>query len=280
MSRGSLNIFHNTAHRLQALGFALVFPLLMGAQSQDSLRLSLSLPVRTLICSADHLGNIYTINENHSLEKYAPDGRLLSRYTNNRLGVPNAIDVSNPLKILLWFADFRMAVLLDRSLTELGQLDLLETGSPEVRILASARDGHFWLYDEVALKLKKIGADGRTIFESPPLNTIVSGKISFQRIIDYGDRIYAVDDQRGIWVFDPYAQYIQLMTNTQQTQFQIKDGYIYFLTDQALVFESIRPGERKSIPLPPEAISNKARISLGPAEIMISLGNQLQVFRF
>ncbi|UPT66170.1 MAG: hypothetical protein M0D57_17035 [Sphingobacteriales bacterium JAD_PAG50586_3] len=59
----------------------------------------------------DKLDNVYVINDNE-IFKYKPDGKLFNRYSNKSLGKVTMIDVSNPLKILLFYKDFSRIVYL------------------------------------------------------------------------------------------------------------------------------------------------------------------------
>jgi hypothetical protein len=270
----------NPGKRVIWLFFALLghFSPPLGAQNTDSMSLVLRLPVPAVLAAADHLNQLYTVQAGGLMEKYSPEGKYLSRYSNNRLGAPSAIDVSNPLKIVLWFADFRMAVLLDRNLTELGQIDLIAAGIPEVRTLASSRDGHFWVYDEVAFRLKKIDASGQLLLESPPLNTLIPEKITFRRLFDDGNRLYAWDEERGLWMFDPYGQWLDTRASIRDEQFQIGSGYFYFLHQDMLRYEPLRPGPVREQALPDSARLPGARCWLAPERLLVQHGNFLEVF--
>ena len=87
------------------------------AQPSDTLVVQRSLPLSARRATTDQLGNLYLVTTGNALEKYTPEGLFLTRFTNNRLGAIQSVDVSNPLKVLVWYADFRTVVFLDRSLT-------------------------------------------------------------------------------------------------------------------------------------------------------------------
>src|SRR5438552_190098 len=66
--------------------------------------------------TADNLGNFYTVREDE-LIKYLPNGKMFARYSNLKLGSISAIDVTNPLKILLYYRDFQQIIFLDNQLS-------------------------------------------------------------------------------------------------------------------------------------------------------------------
>ena len=124
-------------------------------QRADTLVLLQTLTIPATLVTIDNLGNVYLLTLHNTLEKYDAEGHRLARYSNNRLGPVTSIDAANPLKVLVWYADFRTAVFLDRSLTELGTLSLDAAGFSVVRSVAMSFDGNLWAYDEALFKLKK-----------------------------------------------------------------------------------------------------------------------------
>ncbi len=65
-------------------------------RAADSFSLLLNLPVQARFATADNLGHLYLITATNAVEKYAPDGRLLTRYSNNRLGWAAGLVSSRP----------------------------------------------------------------------------------------------------------------------------------------------------------------------------------------
>ncbi len=190
----------------------------------DTFRLTLTLPVAARYATADNLGNLYIITTENAIEKYAPDGRLLTRYSNLRRGQALNIDAGNPLKVLVWYADFRMIVFLDRSLTLLGELNLIEAGYPEVRTVAAAMDGRIWLYDEVNFRLVKISQEGEKIFESQALSQVLPGPVGIVYIRDDNNRVCASDPAQGLLEFDAYSQFQRLIPEKGIRDFQLTEA--------------------------------------------------------
>ncbi|MFN8302500.1 MAG: hypothetical protein U0U46_08415 [Saprospiraceae bacterium] len=179
------------------------------AQPSDTLVVQRSLPLSARRATTDQLGNLYLVTAGNALEKYTPEGLFLTRFTNNRLGAIQSVDVSNPLKVLVWYADFRTVVFLDRSLTPLGELHLIDAGYPEVRTVAAAADGNLWVYDETSFKLSKLSAAGTPLYESQDLNLILNHRLQISSLYDDGVRVLAADPLHGLYCFDPYAQYLR-----------------------------------------------------------------------
>jgi len=67
--------------------------------------------------TVDNLDNIYTIS-NNQLKKTDANGDSVAIFNDvKKYGNPSSVDVSNPLKILLYYKNYSTVVVLDRFLT-------------------------------------------------------------------------------------------------------------------------------------------------------------------
>jgi hypothetical protein len=248
-----------------------------GAAEPDSLVPALHLNLSALYATTDPLGNVYVITPELSIEKYAPDGRLLTRYTQNRYGMPAYLDVTNPLKVLVWYADFRTVVWLDRSLTDLGELNLIDAGYPEVRNVGAAQDGNLWIYDEAGFRLRKISADGRPLFESQDLNLIFGETLQISCIREYETGVLAAETRQGALQFDSYGQYVRTTMLTGTAQFLIKGREAYFIRENELCTYSLSPvpAPTKCLLLPKDA----TRAWLGAGTVIVAKNRGLEIWK-
>lgn len=216
-----------------------------------------TLPVAARFATADQLGQAYVITAQNAIEKYAPNGQPLARYTQNRLGSATWLDASNPLKIMVLYADFRTAIFLDRNLTELGALNWEAAGHPFARRVAMASDGNLWLYDEADFRLKKIAAaTGETLAESQPLHLLLETPPQQPAaLLEAENRVFLSDTAQGIFVFDAYAQFSKLLKINGVEQFSVSAGRAFFVRDGTLCMESLVGfrSEKISLPLPARA---------------------------
>lgn len=244
----------------------------------DSLRLERSLPVTARFATTDNLGNLYLISPKNILEKYAPDNRLLSRYSNNRLGTAVWLDVTNPLKVLVWYADFRTVVFLDRNFTQTAELNLISAGYPEVRTVAAAADGNMWLYDEVAFQLKKISPDGQTRFESQALNLIQADRLNIHTIRDNGREVFAAEPDQGILCFDNYAQYQRTLDWKNIASFTLEGNQLSYCRDSSLHLEQLPGFVSRQIALPASARQAGAPYWLSAGRLLVQNGALLEIW--
>lgn len=227
-------------------------------------RLVSALTVQAHYATTDNLGNVYLVTPQNALEKYAPDGRLLGRYSNSRLGPAAWIDTSNPLKILVWYGEFRTAVFLDRNMAALGEFNLIAAGFPEVRNLTMAADGNLWLYDETAFQLLKITPSGDRLFESQRLNQLHPGRTHITCLRDNGNEVLASDPETGVFWFDAYGQLVKFLPWKNIDSFVLRADRLEYLLEGALCREQLRTFASERLPLPPSARLHPALTWLSP----------------
>src|SRR5215204_7381101 len=99
--------------------------------------------------TADNFDNIYLLNSYDQLKKIAANGDSVAVFNNvRRYGKVAQIDVSNPLRVLLFYKDFATVVVLDRLLSNRSTIDLRKQDIFQVEAVCLSYDNKIWLYDE------------------------------------------------------------------------------------------------------------------------------------
>lgn len=156
--------------------------------------------------NVDNLGNIYILSKDNQLKKLSANGDLIGVFNDvRRYGKIASIDVTNPLKLLVYYREFTTIVVLDRWLNNINIIDLRKQNILQAKAIGLAYDNNIWVYDELEAKLKRIGDDGslvdqttdfRQVFDSAPDPTVV---------IDQGGFVYLYDSVKGVFAFDHYG---------------------------------------------------------------------------
>src|SRR6202012_4840522 len=106
--------------------------------------------------AVDNLGNIYLLSKDNQLKKLSPEGDSLAVFNDvRRYGKISSIDVTNPLKILVYYREFTTILALDRYLNMINIIDLRNLGILQARAVGLAYDNNIWVYDELDAKLKR-----------------------------------------------------------------------------------------------------------------------------
>ena len=156
--------------------------------------------------AVDNLDNIYTVNSRNQLKKFDANGDSVAVYNDVRqFGKATLVDVSNPLKILLYYRDFATIVELDRFLNPVNVIDLRKLNIFQARTIGQSYDNMVWVYDELEHKLKKVNTQGKLIQETADLRLVLGKAISPVRIFDENKYVYVYDRQHGAYVFDYFG---------------------------------------------------------------------------
>ncbi len=103
--------------------------------------------------TVDNLDNIYVLNSRNQVKKFNANGDSVGVYNDVRkYGTATLIDVSNPLKLLLFYRDFGTVVMLDRFLNAVNSIDLRKQNILQSRAIGQSYDNKIWVYDELENK--------------------------------------------------------------------------------------------------------------------------------
>ncbi len=157
----------------------------------------------------DNLQNIYLISSNtNQIKKLNNNGDSVAVFNNVvRYGKIYSLDVTNPLKVLVYYKDFATLAILDRFLATRTTVDLRKLNITQVKAVAQSYDSNIWLYDEGEGKIKKIDENCNILLESSDLRLVFDDSLNPQKIIDNNGQLYLYDNRLGWLIFDYYAAF-------------------------------------------------------------------------
>ena len=236
------------------LCFSVNSSLRLSAQN-DSIQFTLieTLPYQAQVFATDKLQQSYLVNaSNNELIKFSPNGQVLFRFNNNRLGRLSHVDVANPFNVLLYYADYRTVITLDRTLSQTGEINLYDLDVIEVESVGMSNDNNIWLYDDVGFKLKKINHQGETLLESDNLNMSLDLRLMPNFILERDNLVFVNDPKEGIFVFDNFASFVKRIQIKDLQYFQVYNGQLIYLKEGQLVSFQMQALVNQEITLPPE----------------------------
>lgn len=158
----------------------------------------------------DELNQIYLLETSGRLIQYSSKGDSLTMYNDiKRFGIPDRLDVSNPMRPLLFFPAYSTMVMLDRLLTYRGSLSFRKLQQIQTNLGINAYDGNFWIYDEQEFKLKKINAEGNVLTESADLRLLLQDAPKPAALFESEQHVVLYDPGIGFFLFDLYGGYIK-----------------------------------------------------------------------
>lgn len=188
----------------------------------------------------DNLDNLYIISSTGQIKKLNAAGDSVGVYNQvKNYGKLYTIDVSNPLKLLLFYKDFSTVVILDRFLANQSMLDLKRFSILNPSAIGNSYDNNIWVFDEYDNKLKKVDEQGNKLLETPDFRTAFNQSISPQKIISDNNLVYVADTANGIFVFDNYGSFKRKITVKRWQSIAIANNNIISATGELItVFNS------------------------------------------
>lgn len=158
--------------------------------------------------TVDNLDNIYLITATNQLKKINGNGDSAGVFNDvKRFGTLTAIDVTNPLKILLYYKSFATVVVLDRFLNTRNTINFRKQNIFSVQSITTSYDNNIWLFDEQDYKLKKIDDDGRLLQETTDFRMLFDSVPSPINLVDKDNFVYLYDTAKGFYIFDYYGAF-------------------------------------------------------------------------
>ena len=205
------------------------------AQRDTAFRLVGTLPGEIADAAIDNLSNVYILTTTDQLKKYNASGDSLAVYNNvRRFGKVYSIDVSNPLKVLLYYKDFSSIVVLDRLLATRATIVLRRKNILDVTAIGQSFDNNIWVFDAFDNKLKKIDDEGNILLETSDLRQVFNQALAPQQIIDQNNQLYLYDPLNGLFVFDYYGTFKRKIPLLGWSNINITDKYVFGISNESL----------------------------------------------
>jgi hypothetical protein len=183
----------------------------------------------------DNLNNVYLLNANNQIKKLNDKGDSITVSNALKiLGDIYSMDVSNSLKIVVYYKDFTTIVVLDRFLKNVNTIDLRKDGILQAQAVAISYDNNYWVFDEVENKLKKIDDNGNTLLSTPDLRTVFDEPFLPEKIIDYNGYVYLYNKKTGCKIFDYYGALKQSIEPLNWNNIQVIKSSIIGFDDTSI----------------------------------------------
>jgi hypothetical protein len=185
--------------------------------------------------NVDNLGNIYLITAGNQLKKIRSNGDSIGVFNDvKRYGTVSFIDVTNPLKILLYYKNFATVVVLDRFLNMRNSINFRKQNIFSVQTIALSYDNNIWLFDEQDNKLKKIDEDGKLLQESTDFRMLFDTVPLPTQLTDKDNFVYLYDPEKGFYIFDYYGSFKNRLPFLHWNNVAVSEKNIYGFSNNKL----------------------------------------------
>ncbi len=202
--------------------------------------------------AVDNLGYMYLLGRGGELKKLNANGDSVSVFNDVRkYGRLYSIDVSNPLKVILFYRDFGTIVVLDRMLNNRNTIDMRKQQILQARAVAQSFDNGIWVYDELDGRLKRLDDNGTVTNETVDFRVVFDEPPAPAHIADADRLVYLYDPQKGLFVLDYFGNLRNKVALLGWTDVQVLGNRVIGRKGETL--ESYVPGtlklEEQSLPI-------------------------------
>jgi len=240
----------------------LVFILCFGLYSATSFSQGTKWVQRSVLESAaaqvkiDQLNNIYGVLKGE-IVKYDSEGKLLTRYSYKLIGEDVKLDVTNPMKVILYSEDQMTLIFLDSRLGELRQeINLFNQGYEQISLAATSHSNGFWLYDPINFKLIRFDQNFKKERESLNIAQLLRVEFYPTDMIEVDNKVYLTDPKNGIYVFDVYGNYIKRIPLKDISSLRISDRRLFFTRGGKLYGHNLIDQAEESVQLDAPVLSS------------------------
>lgn len=221
------------------------------AQIDSSFQFIKTIPGHFVSFEVDKLDNVFLIDENNQLKKINSRGDSMGVFNDvKKYGNLSYLDVSNPLKILLYYKNFASIVTLDRYLGIRNSINLRKEHIFSVNCLATSYDNNIWIFDEQEYQLKKINEEGKSLQQTVDIRLLLNETISPSTIIDHENFVYLYDPEQGFYIFDYFGSYKNKLSFLHWTDVSISNNTLYGFFNNQLETYQLGSLRLKEYPLP------------------------------
>ena len=175
----------------------------------------------------DQYGYFYIIDQDN-LIKYDSEGHTLYHYSNKLLGNIDQIDISNPLRPLLFYKDQGLIIVLDNTLSQQKEpISLNELGLYQTSCIANSNfDNGIWLYDIDVNEIIKINQLSQVNYRSGNLSVLIPNmEFPILNLKEKNRKLYVVTRNK-IFVMDQFGSLLSVINLSAEKGLIIKEKNI------------------------------------------------------
>lgn len=198
----------------------------------------------------DNLDNVYLLTPNDEVLKYEANGKLRWRYSNNRFGKLHSIDVSDPLRIILFYADFQQVVVLNNNLNEITKYAFAKTGDLWVTNVASANNNGLWIFDRMSNSLIKLSSNFTEQTRSQNLLQIFDTGLKPKKLLATNAFVLLQQEDNSLLQFDRFGGFLTTLPLDSVADFNVIGETIFYQKNGYLLQHQSLKTDAAKIQLP------------------------------
>lgn len=226
---------------------------------------------------SDEIGNYYVL-QGSELCKWNNRDTLFNRYSNLQYGDITIADVSNPLKILIYYKEFSRIVFLDNTLSDVKEdIDLQEIGLEQTTLVCTSYDNGLWIYNRIHFELIRFNKNMQELYRTSNLNLMLNVDFKPAYMVEKENKLYVSNPASGIYCFDIFGGLERTIPIKGITKFQVMDTYLIYLENGVLRQYDMKKFEDKALNTP---LAKALDFCISGRKLFLLEDNFLKVFRY
>jgi hypothetical protein len=209
------------------------------------------------IAGVDIKGNSY-YTRNNTLYKYDISGKQQYNYSHQNLGKISKVNISNPFKITVLYADPGIIILLDNTLSPVGsEIHLHQMGFDDPIIACPSEESGFWIYDASSGMFSFLNWNGLKMQQSVDVRRLYQQSFFPEEIALYSGFILVYTSGTGVLMLDNAGNVIKTFDDAPEMKAIGPNGIYFIENDKITVFDPVLMIE-SSIPFQTEEFQSFA----------------------
>ncbi|GAB5539725.1 MAG: hypothetical protein Salg2KO_18280 [Salibacteraceae bacterium] len=258
------------------LVFLLVLFSAIGKGQQVEWKLAYSLPLKMTQCKLDQINNIYCV-KNGELIKYDSFGKELSRFSDKLIGDDVHIDVTNPMKVLVYSPDQMTLITLDSRLGEMNErINFFKEGFEQITLAATSHSNGMWVYDPINFQIIRLGERLAEDRRSLNLAQLLRVKLFPTDLIEINNRVFLTDPEHGVFLFDVFGNYIKKIPILGVEHLMVSDDRLFFIEGGSLKAMRVKDSSIEEVEV---RLKHTAFISINRNRISSVAPSQINIYQ-
>ena len=226
--------------------------------------------------AVDPQGNVLRYSGD-MLEKYSPDGTASGSWNAKGTDI-TFVDASNPLRILVWYADQRQIVTLDNTLSEHDNMIVLDQSDlDQVSLVCASANNRLWLFDQANLEVLRVSRTLQIENRSGQLATLLDREVNPTQMTEQHEQLFVLDPETGVMVFDIFGTYLKTLPLKGATFIQPLDEHLLlYVKDQTIYLYNQLSLETTVIEQP---VTEATEMIIHDDKTYVNTGHSIDIFQ-
>ncbi len=182
----------------------------------------------------DLQGNTYSISDQEIVKITAATDEEF-RYSNKLLGNIDQLDLTNPLRPLVFYKDVQKLVITDNTLSKQNQqiISFEELGMFQIQCVATSKiDNGIWVYDQELLQIVKLDRTLDRVIETGNLLQLLNlAEFTPERMVEKSGYLYVYCPNNGFLIFDMYGTFYKQIPISDIAVWNIVENQILYVKE-------------------------------------------------